>query len=86
VESNRSIYSSLEQSIIAGCGLDVFEGEPFPANHRLWTMPNVLLTPHTAVRDVENIPERRFQVWFDNVRRCAAGEPLRNVVDKAMWY
>jgi phosphoglycerate dehydrogenase-like enzyme len=49
-------------------------------------MPNVLLTPHIAVRDAENIPERRYQVLFDNARRFAAGEPLRNVVDKAAWY
>ena len=49
-------------------------------------MPNVLLTPHIAARDAENIPERQFQVLYDNARRFAAGEPLRNVVDKAAWY
>ena len=80
------LAEALEHGIIAGCGLDVFEVEPLPAAHRLWTMPNVLLTPHIAVRDAENIPERRFQVLFDNARRFAAGEPLRNVVDKAAWY
>jgi phosphoglycerate dehydrogenase-like enzyme len=80
------LADALEHGIIAGCGLDVFEVEPLPADHRLWTLPNVLLTPHIAVRDAENIPERRFQVLFDNARRFAAGEPLRNVVDKAAWY
>jgi phosphoglycerate dehydrogenase-like enzyme len=80
------LADALEHGIIAGCGLDVFEVEPLPAEHRLWTMPNVLLTPHIAVRDAENIPERRFQVLFDNAHRFAAGEPLRNVVDKAAWY
>jgi phosphoglycerate dehydrogenase-like enzyme len=80
------LADALERGIIAGCGLDVFEMEPLPADHRLWTMPNVLLTPHIAVRDAENIPERRFQILFDNARRFAAGEPLRNVVDKAAWY
>jgi phosphoglycerate dehydrogenase-like enzyme len=46
----------------------------------------VLLTPHIAVHDADNIPERRFQVLCDNARRFAAGKPLRNVVDKAAWY
>jgi phosphoglycerate dehydrogenase-like enzyme len=82
----EDLADALEHGIIAGCGLDVFEVEPLPADHRLWTLPNVLLTPHIAVRDAENIPERRFQVLFDNARRFAAGEPLRNVVDKAAWY
>src|SRR5262247_1966509 len=80
------LADALEHGIIAGCGLDVFEVEPLPAAHRLWTLPNVLLTPHIAVRDAENLPERRYQVLFDNARRFAAGEPLRNVVDKAAWY
>ena len=34
----------------------------------------------------ENLPERRYQVLLENARRFAAGEPLRNVVDKAAWY
>jgi phosphoglycerate dehydrogenase-like enzyme len=45
-----------------------------------------LLTPHIAVRDAGNIPERRYQVLLDNARRFAAGEPLHNVVEKAAWY
>ena len=80
------LVAALESGEIAGCALDVYEIEPLPADHRLWALPNVLLTPHIAVRDAENIPERRYQVLFDNARRFAAGEPLRNVVDKAAWY
>jgi phosphoglycerate dehydrogenase-like enzyme len=80
------LADAIERGEIAGCGLDVFEVEPLPADHRLWLLPNVLLTPHVALRDAENIPERRFQVILENARRFAAGEPLRNVVDKAAWY
>lgn len=46
----------------------------------------MLLTPHIAVKDAENPPERRYEVLLDKARRFAAGEPLRNVVDKAAWY
>jgi phosphoglycerate dehydrogenase-like enzyme len=80
------LAAALESGEIAGCALDVYEIEPLPANHKLWALPNVLLTPHIAVKDAENIDERRFQLLLDNARRFAAGQPLRNVVDKAAWY
>jgi phosphoglycerate dehydrogenase-like enzyme len=80
------LTAAIQSGEIAGCGLDVYEVEPLPADHPLWTMPNVLLTPHIAVKDAENIPERRYQILLENARRFAAGEPLRNVVDKAAWY
>jgi phosphoglycerate dehydrogenase-like enzyme len=80
------LTAALEGGEIGGCGLDVFEVEPLPAEHRLWALPNVLLTPHVAVKDAEDLPERRYQVLLENARRFVAGEPLRNVVDKAAWY
>ncbi len=80
------LVAALEGGQIAGCALDVFEVEPLPADHQLWTLPNVLLTPHIAVKDAENIPERQFEVLLDNARHFAAGEPLQNVVDKKAWF
>jgi phosphoglycerate dehydrogenase-like enzyme len=80
------LVEAIEGSEIAGCGLDVFEVEPLPSTHRLWTLPNVLLTPHVAIRDAENIAERRFELLTDNARRFAAEESLLNVVNKAAWY
>jgi phosphoglycerate dehydrogenase-like enzyme len=70
---------------IAGAALDVYEIEPLPADHRLWTMPNVLLTPHTAGHG-PYLDDRRLAVLLDNVRRFAESQPLRNVVDKARWF
>jgi phosphoglycerate dehydrogenase-like enzyme len=80
------LADAIEAGEIAGCGLDVYEVEPFPEDHKLWSLPNVLLTPHIAIRDAENISERQYELLVDNARRFAAGEPLRNVVDKTMWY
>ena len=80
------LTAALASGEIAGAGLDVFEIEPLPADHRLWTLENVLLTPHVAVADAEDIAERRYALLADNARRFLAGEPLRNVVDKARWY
>jgi phosphoglycerate dehydrogenase-like enzyme len=80
------LADAVEQGVIAGCGLDVFEEEPLPSEHKLWTLPNVLLTPHIAVHNAGNLGERQFDIVLDNARRFAMGEPLRNVVDKAVWY
>ena len=80
------LTAALAEGVIAGAGLDVFEIEPLPADHPLWTLENVLLTPHVAVADAQDVADRRYALLADNARRFLAGEPLRNVVDKARWY
>jgi phosphoglycerate dehydrogenase-like enzyme len=79
------LVAALQAGEIAGAGLDVFEAEPLPADHPLWTMPGVLLTPHVAGYG-PYLDERRFAVILDNCRRFLAGQELRNRVDKARWY
>ena len=66
-------------------GLDVYEAEPLPAEHPLWTMPGVLMTPHTAGYG-PYLDERRYAIILENCRAFLAGQPLRNVVDKANWF
>jgi D-isomer specific 2-hydroxyacid dehydrogenase-like protein len=56
---------------IVGAGLDVFEQEPLPADHKLWTMPGVLLTPHTAGYG-PYLDDRRYEIILDNCRRFLA--------------
>ena len=79
------LVAALRAGELAGAGLDVFEQEPLPAGHPLWTMPNVLITPHTAGFG-PYLDERRFEILLDNCRRFVDGQPLRNVVDKARWF
>jgi phosphoglycerate dehydrogenase-like enzyme len=79
------LVAALRAGEIAGAGLDVFEEEPLPADHPLWTTPNVLMTPHTAGFG-PHLDERRFGILLDNARRFVAGQPLRNVVDKKSWF
>ncbi|PZF87697.1 2-hydroxyacid dehydrogenase [Micromonospora deserti] len=59
--------------------LDVTDPEPLPADHPLWTLPNVLLTPHVA-GSVRGLLRRAYRLVGDQVRRFAAGEPLVNTV------
>ena len=73
------------RSEIAGAALDVFEIEPLPAEHPLWTMPNVLLTPHMAGHG-PYLNDRRYDIMAENCRRFAAGKDLMNEVDKAVWF
>ncbi len=79
------LAAALGAGEIAGAGLDVFETEPLPADHPLWTMPGVLITPHTAGFG-PHLDERRFAIIVENCRAFAAGRPLHNVVDKASWF
>ncbi len=79
------LVEALRSGQIAGAGLDVYEVEPLPSDHLLWTAPNVLLTPHTAGYG-PYLDDRRAEILIDNCRRFAAGRSLRNVVDKANWF
>ena len=79
------LAAALQAGELAGAGLDVFEQEPLPAEHALWTLPGVIITPHTAGYG-PYLDERRYEIILENCRRFIAGKPLRNIVDKANWF
>lgn len=79
------LVTALNDRIIAGAALDVFEVEPLPTDHPLWTMENVLITPHVAACSIR-IAERHLEVLLDNVARFANGQSLRNVANKELWF
>lgn len=59
--------------------LDVTDPEPLPADHPLWELPNVLLTPHVG-GSVRGLLRRAYRLVGEQIRRFAAGEPLVNMV------
>ena len=78
---------ALENNIISGAGLDVFEEEPLPKNHKLWNIPGVIITPHVALLDAgETITNRRYEIIQKNISLFNQGKELYNVVDKEKWY
>jgi phosphoglycerate dehydrogenase-like enzyme len=79
------LVAALRAGEIGGAGLDVFEIEPLPAGHPLWSMANVIITPHVAGQS-PRVPGRHLAVLVDNVGRFVRGEPLANVVDKRRWF
>jgi phosphoglycerate dehydrogenase-like enzyme len=79
------LVDALRSGAIAGAALDVFEQEPLPSDHPLWSAPNVLITPHTAGFG-PFLDERRQAIIVENAKRLVRGEPLMNVVDKTHWF
>jgi phosphoglycerate dehydrogenase-like enzyme len=79
------LVAALNAGDIGGAALDVYEQEPLPAVHPLWTMPNVLMTPHMAGHG-PYLNDRRFQIMVDNCQAFAAGRAMRNLVNKASWF
>lgn len=78
------LLAALKSGRLAGAALDVFAVEPLPASHPLWDLEQVILTPHVAI--APDTPDLRYEILLDNARRFGAGEPLRNLVDKAAWF
>jgi len=81
----EALIEALQKGIIAGAGLDVTSPEPLPPENPLWEMPNVILTPHVAGTS-DGTESRADEIALDNIRRFAAGEPLRNVVNYEQGY
>jgi phosphoglycerate dehydrogenase-like enzyme len=85
VVDEPALVDALRDRRIAGAALDVFATEPLPADSPLWTLPNVLVTPHAAALSArEN--ERIVELFVDNLRRYLDGRPLRNVVEPGVFY
>jgi phosphoglycerate dehydrogenase-like enzyme len=79
------LLEALRTNRIEGAGLDAFHHEPLPPDHPLWTMPNVLISPHMAAFAYEYWAPV-VDVFLDNVERFRRGAPLQNVVDKSLGY
>lgn len=80
-----ALIRALTNGQIAGAGLDVFAQEPLPQDSPLWTLPNVILTPHIAGLS-PNYDQRAADILCQNLQRYIAGQPLLNLVDKAAGY
>ena len=80
----NDLVAALRSGQLAGAALDVTDPEPLPADHALWQMDNVIITPHVSSNGGNSI--RHMIVLRENLRRFVAGEALLNVVDPALGY
>ena len=80
----KALKALLSQGRFFGVGLDVMEEEPLEAEHPLWQMPNVIVTPHVAGVGFGHLPDTEEKIWSickENLRRYLKGEQLMNQVD-----
>lgn len=80
-----ALCASLTESRIAGAALDVFREEPLPANSKLWSVPNLIITPHVS-GDYKGFEEAICAQFLENLERYSEGLELMNVVDKTVGY
>ena len=76
IVNEDDLIIALSTNIISGAGLDVYEKEPLPSNHKLRFLPNALLTPHIGYVTLENYSIFYSQM-IENLESCIAGKPLR---------
>jgi phosphoglycerate dehydrogenase-like enzyme len=79
------LAAALQAKRIGGAGLDVTDPEPLPPGHPLWSMQNVVITPHIATSS-DFRSERTVTLVAENVRRYLRGDPVLSVVDLAAGY
>ena len=83
----KALEDYIENGHIGGAGLDVTSPEPLPADSVLWTLPNVIITPHVSGRDsLDSIHELIVGKFLRYLDDYINGRPFDDVVDKTAWY
>lgn len=85
VVQEDDLIAALEQGLIKGAGLDVFNQEPLPDTSPLWDMENVIITPHLAALS-PNYLDRAIKLFADNLARYIQHKEMLNVIDKTKGY
>ena len=81
----KSLVRALKERWIGGAGIDVTEKEPLPTDSPLYSLPNVILTPHISGESI-HYGKRLTALFADNLQRYRAGESLRNRYDPIRGY
>ncbi len=81
-----ALCDALEAGRLAGAVLDVFVPEPVPPGHRLWTVPNLIMTPHVSSDDHHAYNARSLDTFIRNLQAYERGEALPNLFDRSRGY
>jgi phosphoglycerate dehydrogenase-like enzyme len=85
VVDEAAMIQALRDGHLAGAALDVFETEPLPPTSPLWSLPNVLISPHSA-STVHRENDRIVDIFCENLRRYLDGRPLINLFERTRGY
>ncbi len=80
IVNEEDLIIALSTNIIAGAGIDVYEKEPLPADHKLRFLPNALLLPHLGYVTAENYSLFYTQM-LENLEACVKGKPIRVITN-----
>ncbi len=80
-----ALITALQAGKIAGAALDVFENEPLPPESPLWSMAQVIVSPHMS-GDFVGYKNALADCFFENYHRYRANKPLLNIVDKSLGF
>ena len=78
IVNEDDLIIALSTNVIAGAGIDVYEKEPLPENHKLRFISNALLLPHLGYVTIENYSIFYTQM-IENLESCVAGKPIREI-------
>ncbi len=78
IVNEDDLIIALSTNVIAGAGLDVYEKEPLPSDHKLRFLPNALLVPHIGYVTAENYSIFYTQM-FENLEACVTGKAIRKI-------
>jgi phosphoglycerate dehydrogenase-like enzyme len=85
IVDTAALTEALQAKKLAGAGLDVTEPEPLPSDHPLWSMNNVIISPHAAGQ-MDGLRGRLAKLYRENIERFLDGRPLLHVVDKQKGF
>lgn len=85
IVDEEALVEALRDGHLRGAALDVFQTEPLPPEHPLWTLPNVLVTPHVSAVTT-GFWRRQTDLIVGNLKRLLEGRPLRNEVNREEGY
>ncbi len=74
--NENDLVVALKDDKIAGAGLDVYDKEPLPQDHKLRFLPNAFLLPHIGYVTAENYSKFYLQM-IENLESCLKNQPLR---------
>jgi glyoxylate/hydroxypyruvate reductase A len=86
VLDQNALCDLLDDGHLSGAVLDVFSPEPIPQGHRLWSTPNLIISPHTSADDPATYNPRSLDIFLDNLRAWRDNQPLPNLFDTMRGY
>jgi phosphoglycerate dehydrogenase-like enzyme len=81
----EAVIAAIESGHLAGAGFDATEPEPLPRESKLWSLPNVFISPHASGMSPSD-PHQVFEIFYDNMKHYLGDRKMRNLVDFDLKY